>query len=459
MPELPEVETIKRALESIIVNKKIISIEIFKPKLIKSDLETFKKSLIDKTFLKLTRQGKYLFFHLNDNLVLINHLRMEGKYQFKHPNDNLESHARIIFHLDDGNELVYRDSRMFGMFYLSDESHYQNLDFIKKVGKEPFYLDAKELFNNIKRHKETEIKTVLLNQEVIAGLGNIYVDETLFRSKIHPSTKAKFISQDDCKVILKNAIDVLNLAIAKGGSTIKSYKSINDVDGHFQVDLLVYAKASLPCPNCQKPLKFMKINGRGTTYCSRCQRKKGQKFIAITGLYGSGKSTVTKMFADDNYKIYSCDALIKELYEDKTIQDKIKILFNINSIDFTYIRNAILKNDKLDKKLKNILYPPLKSKILKIFKNHKENVVVEVPLLFDAKMENMFDIIIGVKNELELRNKFIINRDKSLDLKKYYDERNHFLNHLDECDYIIDNNKNLKDLEKEVLKIKKELNI
>lgn len=459
MPELPEVETIKRALESIIINKKIISIEIFKPKLIKSDLEAFKNSLINKTFLKLTRHGKYLFFHLSDELVLINHLRMEGKYQFKRPNDELESHARIIFHLDDGNDLVYRDSRMFGMFYLSDELHYQNLDFVKKVGKEPFYLDAEELFNNIKCHKETEIKTVLLNQEVIAGLGNIYVDETLFRSKINPSTKAKFINVNDCKVILKNAIDVLNLAIAKGGSTIKSYKSINDVDGHFQVDLLVYSKANKPCPNCHKPLKFMKINGRGTTYCSRCQKKKGQKFIAITGLYGSGKSTITNLFGDNQYKIYSCDALIKELYEEKSTQDKIKNLFNTNSIDFTFIRNAIFKDEKLDKKLKNILYPPLKNKIVKIFKKHKENIVIEVPLLFDAKMENMFDIIIGVKNEFEIRDKFITNRDKSLDYKKYYDYHNHFLDHLEECDYIIENNKNLKDLEKEVLKIKKELDI
>ena len=253
MPELPEVETIKKALESLIIGKKIISIDILKPKLIKSDLDCFKNSLIDKTFLKITRHGKYLFFHLSDDLVLINHLRMEGKYQFKHPNDEIESHARIIFHLDDGNALIYRDSRMFGMYYLSDELHYQNLDFIKKVGKEPFFLDKNELFNNIKKHKETEIKTVLLNQEVVSGLGNIYVDETLFRSKINPSTKAKFITLEETKVILKNAIDVLNAAILKGGSTIKTYKSIDDVDGHFQTDLLVYGKADEPGPNCAKP--------------------------------------------------------------------------------------------------------------------------------------------------------------------------------------------------------------
>ncbi len=457
MPELPEVETIKKALESLIIGKKIISIDILKPKLIKSDLDCFKNSLIDKTFLKITRHGKYLFFHLSDDLVLINHLRMEGKYQFKHPNDEIESHARIIFHLDDSNALIYRDSRMFGMYYLSDELHYQNLDFIKKVGKEPFFLDENELFNNIKKHKETEIKTVLLNQEVMSGLGNIYVDETLFRSKINPSTKAKFITLEETKVILKNAIEVLNAAILKGGSTIKTYKSIDDVDGHFQTDLLVYGKADEPCPNCAKPLKFMKVNGRGTTYCSRCQKKKGQKFIAITGLYGSGKSKVTQLFEDEKYHIYSSDAIIKELYEEKVIQDKIKILFKIDTIDFAFIRKAIFEDEKLDKKLKNILYPPLKEKILKIFRKHKENVVIEVPLLFDAKMENMFDVIVGVNVLEERRNKFILERDKSLDFKNYYDSHNHFLDHLDECDYIIENNKDENNLSKEVLKIKKDL--
>ncbi len=459
MPELPEVETIKKALESLIIGKKIISIDILKPKLIKSDLDSFKTKLIGKTFLKMSRHGKYLFFHLDDELVLVNHLRMEGKYQFKHPRDEIESHARIIFHLDDGNALIYRDSRMFGMYYLSDELHYQNLDFVKKVGKEPFFLDAKELFNNIKKHPETEIKTVLLNQEVIAGLGNIYVDETLFKSRINPCSKAKYLTLDDVSVILKNAIEVLNAAILKGGSTIKSYKSIDDVDGHFQTDLLVYGKANEPCPNCAKPLKFMKINGRGTTYCSRCQKKIGQKFIAVTGLYGSGKSKVTHLFEDNEYKIYSCDSIIKELYDELEIQDKVLTLFNIEQIDFVRIRNAIFKDEKLDKKLKNILYPALKEKILKIFKKHEENVVIEVPLLFDAKMENMFDVVIGVTLPDDRREKFIINRDKSLDYKAYYDAHNHFCDHLKECDYVITNNKDEKHLAKEVLKIKEDLDI
>ena len=201
----------------------------------------------------------------------------------------------------------------------------------------------------------------------------------------------------------------------------------------------------------------MKVNGRGTTYCSRCQKKKGQKFIAITGLYGSGKSKVTQLFEDEKYHIYSSDAIIKELYEEKVVQDKIEILFKIDTIDFAFIRKAIFEDEKLDKKLKNILYPPLKEKILKIFRKHKENVVIEVPLLFDAKMENMFDVVVGVNVLEERRNKFILERDKSLDFKNYYDSHNHFLDHLDECDYIIMNNKDENNLSKEVLKIKKDL--
>ena len=181
MPELPEVETIKNALLPLIKGKRISSIDILKPKLIKSDIDVFKTKLIGKTFHDVTRHGKYLFFHLDENLVIIVHLRMEGKFQYMHRGDGILSHARIIFHFADGEALVYRDSRMFGLFYLSDEDHYQSLDFVRKVAKEPFDMNENELFQNINKHQHLAIKTVLLDQSVLAGLGNIYVDETLFR--------------------------------------------------------------------------------------------------------------------------------------------------------------------------------------------------------------------------------------------------------------------------------------
>lgn len=460
MPELPEVETIKNALLPLIKGKRISSIDILKPKLIKSNIDIFKSKLVDKTFQNVTRHGKYLFFHLDDNLVIIVHLRMEGKFQYMHHGDDILSHARIIFHFTNGEALVYRDSRMFGLLYLSDEGRYQSLDFVKKVAKEPFDMNENELFQNIKKHQHLAIKTVLLDQSVLAGLGNIYVDETLFRAHINPMTKVMFITLDDTIRILKEARIVLNAAIKKGGSTIKTYHSIDNVDGHFQNDLLVYGKAKEPCPTCHKPLKFTKVNGRGTTYCSSCQYKRGPKTIAITGLYGSGKSSVREIFKKRGFLTYDCDALAKDLYELKSVKDKVLTLFQMHEIDFKYMRLAIKNDDNLDKKLKKILYPELKKHVKSIMLEHtNQHVVFEVPLLFDANMEDMFDFVIGVKTSDSIREKRLIKRDDNKYYEQNYDRDNHFLEHENECDIIIINDGDILHLEKELEPTLNKLNI
>lgn len=460
MPELPEVETIKNALLPLIKGKRISSIDILKPKLIKSDIDVFKTKLIGKTFHDVTRHGKYLFFHLDENLVIIVHLRMEGKFQYMHRGDDILSHARIIFHFADGEALVYRDSRMFGLFYLSDEDHYQSLDFVRKVAKEPFDMNENELFQNINKHQHLAIKTVLLDQSVLAGLGNIYVDETLFRAHINPMTKAKYITLEDTIRILKEARIVLNAAIKKGGSTIKTYHSIDNVDGHFQNDLLVYGKAKKPCPTCHKPLKFTKVNGRGTTYCSSCQYKRGPKTIAITGLYGSGKSSVRKIFRKRGYLTYDCDAIVKDLYELKSVKDKVLCLFQMNEIDFNYMRLAIRNDANLDKKLKKILYPELKKYVKSIIlKQANRHLVFEVALLFDAKMEDMFDFVIGVKTSNSVREKRLIKRDANKYYEQNYDRDNHFFEHEKECDIIIINDGDISNLEKKLEPIFDKLNI
>lgn len=265
MPELAEVETVRNTLKKSLIGKKILSINILYPKMIENDLEYFKECLINNEILDIERKGKYLIFKLN-KYYLISHLRMEGKYFIKDKIDPILKHEHIIFEFNDFS-LRYHDTRKFGRMHLIkyDElsSYFSNLGPDANKCDDSSYLYEK-------LHKSSlPIKTLLLDQSIISGLGNIYADEVLYESKISPLKKGKDITLDNCNDILKKSKEILDMAIKYKGTTIRSYTSSLNVKGEYQKYLKVHRKCVCKCTN---KITKIKIGGRSTYYCDNCQK-------------------------------------------------------------------------------------------------------------------------------------------------------------------------------------------
>ncbi len=275
MPELPEVETVKRVLSKKITGKQIIDVEVLFDKLLKNTTkENFQKTLKDQKILDIKRFGKYLILSLEENDILI-HLRMEGKLFYYDKKEELTKHDHIIFYFKDGSILKYNDVRKFGTFDLLKKEEYLNYPKVKKLGVEANSIDlTKEYLKNKLKKSNKKIKIDLLDQTVINGLGNIYVDEVLFSSKIHPESISKNLNDNDLENIVKNSRAILNDAIKKGGTTIKSFAASDQIKGSFQDYLKVYKKKGQECSLCKTTIEKIVVGGRGTHYCPKCQRKK-----------------------------------------------------------------------------------------------------------------------------------------------------------------------------------------
>ncbi len=278
MPELPEVETVRQTLRPILQGRTITAIDIHWPKIVHMDQVLFCHLLIGARFHDVERFGKYLFFVFDDEQILVSHLRMEGKFYYQAEAEPMDKHVHVVFTLDNGMQLRYHDVRKFGTMELTNRHSLWQLPSLRKLGCEPFQEQATAtyLFEKFQR-TQRPIKSVLLDQHVLVGLGNIYVDEVLFRAKIHPLTPAKKLTKSQAEKILDASVAVLEKAIALGGTTIRTYQSTLGVDGRFQNELQVHTKLGEPCPVCGTPIEKMKVGGRGTYYCPVCQQEKGDK--------------------------------------------------------------------------------------------------------------------------------------------------------------------------------------
>ena len=270
MPELPEVETVKNVLKKSILGKTIKKVDIRYNNIIETDLNEFKKNIINQKFIDIKRLGKYLIFEL-DNYYLVSHLRMEGKYFIKDKTDKIEKHEHVIFYLDDIT-LRYHDTRKFGRMYLVDKDKLYTDTPLSHIGKEPNELTVDYLLDKLNRNKP--IKTLLLDQDIIAGIGNIYADEICFFCKIHPKTLGNKLNKKDIDNIIKYNNEILNKAIENGGTTIRSYTSSLGVIGHNQDYLMVHNRAKEKCKICNSIIVKTTVGGRGTYYCPKCQKVK-----------------------------------------------------------------------------------------------------------------------------------------------------------------------------------------
>ena len=273
MPELPEVETVKESLRLRLTGKKIKKVNVICDNIIAyPNVEEFINEITNQTINDMHRRGKFILFDLDD-YYLLSHLRMEGKYFFKNNNDNILKHEHVIFDLDNGEELRYMDTRKFGKMYLIKKEDIDKVGPLKELGLEPWddNLTSDYLLDKYKK-KRLPIKSVLLDQSIIVGIGNIYADEILFLCKINPLKKCNEITKKEAFNIIKYTREVLVEAIKKGGTTIRTYSSVDGVHGLFQEELLVHGKDKGKCKICNGDILKIRVGGRGTYYCPKCQK-------------------------------------------------------------------------------------------------------------------------------------------------------------------------------------------
>ena len=273
MPEKPEVITVARKLETKLIGKSILNVDVYHENMIDyPTVKEFKKNIINQKIYEITTRGKWIVMTLDDYYLLF-HLRMEGKFFFRTKNDPKNKHEHVIFDLDDDTQLRFADVRKFGKVMLIEKDKIYSMKPYTELGLEPW---DKELTSNYLKEKYGKktlpIKSVLLDQSIITGIGNIYADEILFLSKINPLTKAKDLTDKNRKDIIKFTKEVLDKAIEEGGTTIRSYTSEEGVTGMFQNNLFVHQREKELCRICKNPIVKIKVGGRGTYFCPKCQK-------------------------------------------------------------------------------------------------------------------------------------------------------------------------------------------
>ena len=273
MPEKPEVITVARKLETKLIGRKILDVSVYHNNMIDyPTVDEFKKNIKNQEIHEITTRGKWIVMTL-DGYYLLFHLRMEGKFFFRTKEDERNKHEHVIFKLDNEVELRFADVRKFGKVMLIEKDKINNMKPYTELGLEPWDKNLTSSYLKEKYSKKTlPIKSVLLDQSIITGIGNIYADEILFLSRINPLTKAKDLTDKNRKDIIKNTIEVLDKAIEEGGTTIRSYTSEEGVTGMFQNNLFVHQREKEPCRICNSTIIKIKVGGRGTYYCPKCQK-------------------------------------------------------------------------------------------------------------------------------------------------------------------------------------------
>ena len=288
MPELPEVETIRRGLGSLIVGKRIVNAQVFdSPKSFPNAPGDVQQFLVDAEVTAVRRRAKVLLIELSSHYTLVIHLKMTGQLVFRgeqtfgggHPTDSLihnlpDKSTRVQLDFSDGSKLFFNDQRKFGWMKLMPTIEVPNIDFMQKVGPEPFddSFTAKEFIQRIRRRNGTTIKAAILDQTVLAGVGNIYADESLWAAKIHPATRVRDVSDAQLAELLKEIKFVLALSIEKGGSTDKNYVDAEGKKGSYLTFANVFRREGEDCPRHPGVhIEKIRVAGRGTHICPVCQ--------------------------------------------------------------------------------------------------------------------------------------------------------------------------------------------
>lgn len=274
MPELPEVETIVRGLRDLILGKEIIDLKIREERVIGfPGAKDFIKGVKGKKILNVKRRGKYIIIILEEKKEVVVHLRMTGQLLIKPRYLPFDKHTHVIFELNDNMDLRFNNVRKFGRLYFVDDGEWERVGGLAKLGPEPLSDDfTLDKFTKSIRKRKGNIKSLLLNQSFIAGMGNIYTDEALFLSRISPLRRADTLNEREIKELYQAIRKVLNMGIESGGTTFSDYLNANGEKGSFQDYLKVYNRKGENCLICNTPIIKAQIAGRSTHYCPNCQR-------------------------------------------------------------------------------------------------------------------------------------------------------------------------------------------
>jgi formamidopyrimidine-DNA glycosylase len=273
MPELPEVETIVRNLSSKLKGLEISSVKIIYPPVLRKKKPSLINDLKGRKVVSVRRRGKMLLINFERNLSLLIHLKMTGQLLFYPREEPLDKHTHFILSFKDENkELRFRDVRKFGFISCIRNLDISCADELKNLGPEPLEIDF-PLFKKLFQGRKARLKSLLLNQNFIAGIGNIYADEILFQAKLHPLTPASHLGDDDLKRLLKAMRDVLRKAIVHKGSSIRSFTNAEGKRGKFQNYHQVYGRESQSCFICGEKIKRLRLGGRSSSFCPRCQKE------------------------------------------------------------------------------------------------------------------------------------------------------------------------------------------
>lgn len=287
MPELPEVETVRSGLEKLVIGKLIKKVMHDTPKSFPNATADVKQFLIGARVTAVRRRAKVLLIDLSSDYSLVIHLKMTGQMVFVgkerfgagHPSESLigelpDRSTRVTFDFDDGSQLFFNDQRKFGWIRLIPTVEVPNIDFMKKVGPEPLDADFtwQQFAERFKRRGRTNIKAALLDQTVIAGVGNIYADESLWGAKVHPKRLVASLSDDEFKVLYRELREVMNLAIEKGGSSNHTYVNAEGKKGSYMSFARVFRREGQTCPRHPDVIiEKLRVAGRGTHICPVCQ--------------------------------------------------------------------------------------------------------------------------------------------------------------------------------------------
>jgi formamidopyrimidine-DNA glycosylase len=273
MPELPEVETIVRRLRLTLTGKKIKSVQVLYPGILRCSQKVFIQTLTGTIIREIRRKGKFILFDLTSDATLILHLKMTGQVFIEPPSVPADRHSHVIFSFVSSDfQMRYRDIRKFGFLDLFRANHTGSNPYLSRLGPDPFEITPNQLVKIILPRKRA-VKSILLDQSLISGLGNIYVDESLFQAKIHPLTRAETLSPIRIKALHRIIKKILAQAISEQGSTLRDYRRPDGLSGGFQNYHKVYGRTGHPCPFCRKPIAKIRVAGRGTHYCPGCQKR------------------------------------------------------------------------------------------------------------------------------------------------------------------------------------------
>jgi formamidopyrimidine-DNA glycosylase len=274
LPELPEVETVTADLRPHLVGRRIVACDLRFPAIVRHPSPpAFGAGVTGRTIEAMSRRGKYILHHLDSGELLVVHLGMTGQWRYVAPAAEEPDHLHAVFALDDGFQLRYRDVRRFGRLLLGSEQELVGDRKMPRLGPEPIdpSFSATDLYRRL-HVRRAPLKALLLDQMVVAGVGNIYADEACFQARVRPDRAANTLSRQAVGRLRKALDESLRRAIANRGSSVADYRDAWGEVGRQQEELLVYGRGGQPCVRCGRPLALVRLAGRSSVFCRHCQR-------------------------------------------------------------------------------------------------------------------------------------------------------------------------------------------